>query len=71
MSEKVTDVNPRVYYQRLSKKEKGVFLEYLLTHYGLKTNTIRRKLSKSQFGELSKLEEFAIQTVITNELWKQ
>lgn len=68
--QKVLDVNPRVYYQSLSKKDKGIFLNYLLVNYGICIATVRRKLSKTQFGELSKLEEMTIKDVITKNLWK-
>lgn len=71
MSEKNTVVNPRVYYQRLSRQDKTQFLEYLLVHYGIKTNTIRRKLARKQFGVLSKLEEVTIMHVIQEEQWQR
>lgn len=70
MGKKNTVVNPRVYYQSLSKKDKTQFLEYLLTHYGIKTNTISRKLAKAQFGVLNKLEEVTITHVIQSESWR-
>ncbi len=71
MDGKVQNVNPRDYYQSLSKKEKGMFLEYLLSNYGMKTNTIRCKLTKVQWGKLTKLEELTLVDVIKSGKWKQ
>lgn len=68
--EKLENINPTVYYQNLSKKEKSQFLLYLSTRYGMKTNTIRRKLAKNPNSELTKLEEVTILEVIKEGLWK-
>ena len=68
--EKLENINPTVYYQNLSKKEKSQFLLYLSTKYGMKANTTRRKLAKNPNSELTKLEEVTILEVIKEGLWK-
>lgn len=68
--EKLENINPTVYYQNLSKKEKSQFLLYLSMQYGMKANTIRRKLAKNPNSELTKLEEVTILEVIKEGLWK-
>ena len=68
--EKSENVNPMVYYQNLSKKEKSQFLLYLSTRYGMKANTISRKLAKKPNSKLTKLEEVTILEVIKEGLWK-
>jgi hypothetical protein len=71
MDEKKERVNPRDYYQKLNRKEKSEFLNYLLLNFGMNYSTIRRKLSRTPLGELTKLEMMTINNVIENELWKQ
>ena len=68
---KSENVNPMVYYQNLSKKEKSQFLLYLSTRYCMKANTISRKLAKKPNSKLNKLEEVTIQVLIEEGLWKR
>ncbi len=69
--EKLKNVNPQVYYRSLGKKEKSQFLQYLATRYGMKVNTIRRKLAINPISDLTKLEEITIRKVIEESLWKK
>ena len=47
-------VDPRDYYQSLTKKEKSKFLLYLSGRYGYKSGTISGKLRSLPSGELRK-----------------
>lgn len=67
--EKTIDV--RVYYQKLSKKEKGLFLRYLSRTYDYPASTISGKLRLSPISSLRKDEEMNIMKTIEEGLWKQ
>lgn len=71
MNEILKDVRPRDFYNKLTWKEKSLFLCYLLKEYNMKTSTIRRKLSNKPSGTLTKLEEMAITHTIKSGLWRQ
>ena len=45
LNSKTSNVDPRVYYQSLSKKERGQFLRYLLIRYDYNTRTMGYKLN--------------------------
>ena len=66
--EKTIDV--RVYYQKLSKKEKGLFLRYLSRTYDYPASTISGKLRLSPISSLRKDEEMNIMKTIEEGLWK-
>jgi hypothetical protein len=57
---KSENVNPMVYYQNLSKKEKSQFLLYLSTRYGMKANTISRKLAKKPNSKWSSKRRISV-----------
>ena len=64
-------INVRVYYQNLSKKEKGLFLRYLSRTYDYPASTISGKLRLSPVSPLRKDEEMNIVKTIKEGLWKQ
>lgn len=71
MNENLANVSPRDYYLQLNRKEKSKFLNYLLVNFGLNYSTIRRKLSNTPNGELTKLEKMTIDKIIETEEWRQ
>lgn len=63
-------LTPQDYYENLDRKNKGKFLEYLITRYGFKYTTIRAKLTRVR-GVLRKYEQMSVQEAIDNEnVWK-
>lgn len=63
-------LNPQDYYENLDRKNKGKFLEYLITRYGFKYTTIRAKLTGTR-GVLRKPEQMSVQEAIDNEsVWR-
>lgn len=64
---KIDSLNLQDYYGNLSKKNKGLFLKYLVVAYDMNYSTIRRKLT----GVLSTVERIACNEAIKNEeIWK-
>ena len=64
-------VDPRDYYQSLTKKEKSKFLLYLSGRYGYKSGTISGKLRSLPSGELRKDERENIINTINSGVWKK
>lgn len=63
-------LNPRDYYNSLSKKEKAKFLLYLNKRYDYKTNTMSGKLRKNNVSNLRKDETENIRRTIEEGEWK-
>ena len=63
-------VDPREYYQSLSKKEKSKFLLYLSRRYGYMSGTISGKLRCLPSGELRKDERENIINTINSGVWR-
>lgn len=63
-------LNPRDYYNSLSKKEKAKFLLYLNKRYDYKTNTMSGKLRKNNVSNLRKDETENIVKAIEEGEWR-
>ena len=70
MAEK-QDVDVRVYYQSLSKKEKGKLLRYLTQRYDYPASTISGKLREKPISPLRRDEEENIAMAIESGVWRQ
>lgn len=64
-------IDVRVYYQNLTKKEKGKFLSYLNQEYDYSASTMMAKLRKNPISTLRKDEELNITKTINEGLWRQ
>lgn len=64
-------IDVRVYYQNLTKKEKGKFLSYLNQEYDYSASTMMAKLRKNPISTLRKDEELNIIKTINEGLWRQ
>ena len=64
------NIDVRVYYQDLSKKDKGLFLRYLSRKYDYPASTICGKLRKKPISSLRRDEELNIIQTIHEGLWK-
>ncbi len=64
-------IDVRVYYQNLTKKEKGKFLSYLNQEYDYSASTMMAKLRKNPISTLRKDEEMNITKTINEGLWRQ
>lgn len=68
---KFDSLNLQDYYGNLSKKNKGLFLKYLVVAYDMNYSTIRRKLTGVDGFFLSTVERIACNEAIKNEeKWK-
>lgn len=65
------DIDVRVYYQSLSKKEKGQLLRYLTIKYGYSISTLQSKLRKGAEFVLRQNEEMDIVETIREGVWRQ
>lgn len=68
MQKKIVD--PQVYYQNLSKKDKGKFLRYLSSQFDYPSSTMSAKLRENPTGNLRKDEHDNIVKTINEGLWK-
>jgi hypothetical protein len=64
-------IDVRVYYQSLSKKDKGKFLRYLTQRYEYPTATMSGKLRKNNVSELRRDELENITKTIETGVWRQ
>ena len=64
-------IDVRVYYQELSKKEKGKLLRYLYKRYDYPSSTMSRKLGRSPLSPLRRDEEENIIKTIGTGVWRQ
>ena len=64
-------IDVRVYYQSLTKKEKGKFLRYLSMRYDYPTATMSGKLRESYVSELRRDELENITKTIETGIWMQ
>ena len=64
-------IDVRVYYQSLSKKDKGKFLRYLSMRYNYPTATMSGKLRENNVSELRRDELENITKTIETGVWKQ
>lgn len=64
-------IDVRVYYQSLSKKDKGKFLRYLSTRYDYPTATMSGKLRENNVSELRRDELENITKTIETGVWRQ
>lgn len=65
------NLDVRVYYQSLSKKEKGKLLRYLSQRYDYPASTISGKLRESPISPLRRDEEENITKAIQSGVWRQ
>lgn len=65
------NVNVRVYYGNLSKKDKGKFLRYLSKKYEYSASTMSGKLRSKPVSSLRRDEELNILQTINEGLWVQ
>ncbi|SDZ94025.1 hypothetical protein SAMN05216455_1022 [Segatella bryantii] len=63
-------VDPQVYYQNLSKKDKGKFLRYLSRQFDYPSSTMSAKLRENAISDLRKDERDNIIKTIEEGLWK-
>lgn len=61
----------RVYYQSLSRKDKGKFLRYLSQRYDYPTATMSGKLRENNVSELRRDELENITKTIETGIWRQ
>ncbi len=64
-------IDVRVYYQSLSKKDKGKFLRYLTQRYDYPTATMSGKLRENNVSELRRDELENITKTIETGIWRQ
>lgn len=64
-------VDVRVYYQSLSKKEKGKLLRYLSQRYDYPASTMSGKLRDCAVSPLRRDEEENITKTIESGVWRQ
>lgn len=64
-------IDVRVYYQSLSKKDKGKFLRYLTQRYDYPTATMSGKLRENNVSDLRRDELENITKTIESGVWKQ
>ena len=64
-------IDVRVYYQSLTKKDKGKFLRYLTQRYDYPTATMSGKLRENNVSELRRDELENITKTIETGVWKQ
>ena len=64
-------IDVRVYYQSLSKKDKGKFLRYLSMRYDYPTATMSGKLRENNVSDLRRDELENITKTIESGVWKQ
>ena len=68
---KFQSIDVRVYYQSLTKKEKGKFLRYLSQRYDYPTATMSGKLRENNVSELRRDELENITKTIETGVWMQ
>ena len=64
-------IDVRVYYQSLSKQDKGKFLRYLTQRYDYPTATMSGKLRENNVSELRRDELENITKTIETGVWMQ
>lgn len=64
-------INVRVYYQSLTKKEKGKMLHYLSQRYDYPSSTMSAKLRRKPMSPLRRDEEENIIETIETGIWRQ
>ena len=64
-------IDVKVYYQSLTKKDKGKFLRYLSMRYDYPTATMSGKLRENNVSELRRDELENITKTIETGVWKQ
>lgn len=64
-------IDVRVYYQSLTKKDKGKFLRYLSMRYDYPTATMSGKLRENNVSDLRRDELENITKTIESGVWKQ
>ncbi len=65
------EIDVRVYYQNLSKKEKGKLLRYLTQRFDYPASTMSGKLRADAVSPLRRDEEENIINTIKSSLWNQ
>lgn len=71
MEQNFVNVNPRDYYQSLSRKEKGKFLLYLAKKYGYPPSTMSAKLRENYITLIRDNELKDLQKTINSGVWNQ
>ena len=70
MKKNLTSLELQSYYKdKLKKKEKSVFLKYLMLEFGYSYSSIQQKMTGG--AELNKRDLVLIGHVVENESWKQ
>lgn len=65
------NVDVRVYYQNLPKKDKGKFLRYLSKRYDYPASTMSAKLRERPISPLRSDEQENIVNTINSGVWRQ
>lgn len=65
------NVNPRDFYQNLSRKDKGRFLRYLSRRYDYPASTMSGKLREKPLSSLRRDEAENISKAIEAGAWKE
>lgn len=63
-------LDPKVYYQNLSKKDKSKFLRYLSQRYDYPSTTMSGKLRENSVSELRRDETENIIRAINEGVWR-
>lgn len=70
MNKNLTSLELQSYYRdKLKKKEKSVFLKYLMLEFGYSYSSIQQKMTGG--AEMNKRDLVLIGHVVENESWKQ
>ena len=69
--DKSLEIVIRNYYAKLRKKDKGIFLRYLITKYQFNYITLVHKLRSSSERSFTCPELVVINNVINNQEWKK
>lgn len=70
MNKNLTSLELQSYYKdKLKKKEKSVFLKYLMLEFGYSYSSIQQKMTGG--AEMNKRDLVLIGHVVENESWKQ
>lgn len=66
-----SNIDPRGYYQSLTKKEKGKFLRFLSVKFDYPQSTMSGKLRESAVSDLRRDETENIVKVIASGAWRR
>lgn len=64
-------IEPEVYYNNLSRKEKTMFLDYMFVKYDIRQETLRSKIRNYGSQKLSPMEKKTVCDEIETENWRK